>query len=203
MKKIVFLCSHLYSGSGMVYDAMNLHPKIQGYKNISTNRYMSPVDLLTLTNYNHKIKNRSAIYMDEILYNYQISSKDIYRYCKFIYLVRRPIVPISFNISLDKKKINYAILYYKFRLRRLCEMAKRTPGAILLTYDQLIDGKGMDLISEYLDLPQPIDFDNSVLTSLNRGFGTDLLGPNLRLEVENTYEKYLYFLKNQSLRQLL
>lgn len=202
MKKIVFICSHLYSGSGMLYNAMNSHSKIQGYKADALNRYISPIDLIGLTNFKHKVKNRSAIYMDEILYNFQISSKDIYHYCKFIYLVARPVNTINFIISHDKKNPNYAVLYYKFRLRRLCEMAKRTPGAVFLTYDQLFESKVMDLISEYLDLSDPILFDPSSLEFFNRGFGTDLLGLNLRSEVENTYEKYLYFLKNQSLRLL-
>ena len=80
-------------------------------------------------------------------------------------------------------------------------MAKRTPGSVLLTYDDLSEGKGLDLISEYLELPQPIEFSPSSLSSLNRSFGTDLLGKGHRLEVEDSYERYLYFLRNLSLRQ--
>lgn len=199
MKKVVFICSHLYSGSNALYEAMNNHSRIQGYSGL--NRYLSCLQLLNLCEFNHKVKNRSAIYMDQIIYNHQISSEEIYKYCKFIYIIRRPEVPINFMISNDKIKSNFALLYYKFRMRRLCEMAKRTPGSILLTYDDLSEGKGLDLISEYLELPQPIEFSPLSLSSLNRSFGTDLLGKGHRLEVEDSYERYLYFLRNLSLRQ--
>ena len=75
MKKVVFICSHLYSGSNALYEAMNNHSRIQGYSGL--NRYLSCLQLLTLCEFNHKTKNRSAIYMDEIIYNHQISSKEI------------------------------------------------------------------------------------------------------------------------------
>ena len=199
MKKVVFICSHLYSGSNALYEAMNNHSRIQGYSGL--NRYLSCLQLLTLCEFNHKTKNRSAIYMDEIIYNHQISSKEIYKYCKFIYIIRRPEIPINFMISNDKIKSNFALSYYKLRMRRICEMAKRTPGSVLLTYDDLSEGRGLDLISDYLELPQPIEFSPSSLNSLNRNFGTDLLAKGLRSEVEDSYERYLYFLRNLSLRQ--
>ena len=202
MKKIVFICSHQYSGSNILYEALDKHPRIQGFKGVTIGTYFSGSQLLSLTQNEHKLKNRSAIYMDEILYNFQISSKDVYKYCKFIYVLRKPEVPISYLIANDKKKPSFALLYYKFRVRRLCEMAKRTPGAVFLTYEQLCAGQGIELIKEYLDLPSDIDFNPSEMEKINRGFGTDLLGLNLRSEVERTYERYLYFLKNQPLRRL-
>lgn len=202
MKKIVFICSHQYSGSEILYQSLNRHPRIQGYKGQVLGNYSSGLQLLTLTKQNHKCQNRSAIYMDEILFNFQISSKDAYKYCKFIYVLRKPEIPINFLIYKDRKKPSFAVLYYKFRVRRLCEMAKRTPGAIFLTYEQLCAGEGMDLIKEYLDLPTDIEFNPKEMEAVNRGFGTDLLGLNHRLEVERTYERYLYFLRNLPLRRL-
>jgi hypothetical protein len=90
MKKIVFICSHLCSGSSALYDAMNENPRIHGFKQNSLNAYESPFNLVTLTNKTHKMNNASAIYMDELLKNYQFTSKESYSYCNFIYIVRSP-----------------------------------------------------------------------------------------------------------------
>ena len=77
-------------------------------------------------------------------------------------------------------------------------MAKRTPGAVLLTWDDLIANRGISLLEEYLGLRSPIQFNPALLDPLN--LHMDLAGRNVLSETENTYQKYLYFLKNQSLQ---
>ena len=196
------ICSHLYSGSNILYDAMDQHPRIQGFKRREGNLYGSLLSVINLANQDHKVKNKSAIYLDELLHNFQIYSKDLYKCCKFIYVIRRPEPTLNYMIAVDKKTPEFSILYYKYRIRRICEMAKRTPGAVFLTYDDLILNRGLNLIEEYLDLYQPIQFDPKLLENISLGSGTELLGSTLRSEIENIYEKYLYFLKNQSLRRL-
>jgi len=199
MKKVVFICSHLYSGSDALYESMNLHQKIQGFKSYKGNIYESPLHLLRLCENIHKINNRSAVYLDNLVYNYQISTKSVYDYCKFIYVLTKPEHVINSLISIEKKKVSHAINYYNFRLRRICEMAKRTPGAIFLTFEDMAQGKGMNLISDYLELREPVEFNPLYLAPFQKTFSTDLLGSVLRSQVEDTYERYLYFLKNQLL----
>lgn len=199
MKKILFVCSHFYSGSSALYEAMNHHPKIQGFRSINLNSYPDAASLMALSNYPHKLSNRSAIYMDELLHNRSFYAKEAYSKCSFIYVVREPEIPISFLIANEKKKPIFAVRYYTFRLRRLCEMAKRTPGAVLLTWQNLIDGKGMDLIKNYLNLKDSINFDSKLLGIYNRTFSSNLIDIKLLQEVQDAYERYLYFLKNQKL----
>lgn len=199
MRKILFVCSHLYSGSSALYEALNHHPKIQGFRSITSNSYPDAASLIALSNYPHKLSNRSAIYMDELLGNRSFYVKEAYSKCSFIYVIREPEVPVSFLIANEKKKPSFAVRQYAFRLRRLCEMAKRTPGAVLLTWQNLIDGKGMDLIQDYLKLKDPIEFDPNLLSIYNRAFSTNIIGVDLLEKVQDSYERYLYFLKSQKL----
>jgi len=202
MKKIVFICSHLCSGSSALYDAMNENPRIHGFKQNSLNAYESPFSLVTLTNKTHKMNNASAIYMDELLKNYQFTSKESYSYCNFIYIVRSPEFTITQIINQYKSDPEYAARYYTFRLRRLCEMAQKTNNSILLTYDQLVEGNGIELINDVLGLKTPIQFNPNSLEKYKKNFNTELLGSNLRLKIHDSFERYLYFLKNQSLHRL-
>ena len=201
MKKILFVCSHSYSGSGGLFDALNRHPRIQGYHLAARSPYSHPLNFLTLTEQPHKLDNRSAIYADELLYNQQLSTKAAYKECKFVYVVREPEPVLNFLVGNDRIKPSFAVRYYTYRLRRLCEMAKRTPGAVLLTWDDLAVGRGLNLIEEYLGLRQPIPYDPALLIPYKRTFSTGLVEPSLRVETENTYQRYLYYLKNQNLRQ--
>lgn len=200
MKKILFVCSHLHSGSSMLCQILNNHPRIQSFNYLSKN-YAHPENLIILSNQHHKLANRAAIYLDELLYNYQFSIKSAYKECKFIYLVREPEFVINSLITQQKMKISNAINYYSYRLRRICEMSRETPGAVLLTKNDLDAGKGKELIEEYLNLKTPLqDF-------LSQNFNdqekiTDLVGHTRLSKVEETFQRYLYYLKNQNLRRI-
>lgn len=200
MKKILFVCSHLYSGSSALYDALNRHPKIQGYNLADRSPYSGPLNLLTLTEQHHKLDNRSAIYMDKLLYNHHLSTKTAYKECKFIYVVREPTAVLNLLVGNDKMKQSFAVRYYTYRLRRLCEMAKRTPGAVLLTWNDLIENRGIDLIEEYLNLKQPISYDPALLAPFKRTYPIDLVDLQLRTKSDDAFQRYLYYLKNQNLR---
>lgn len=200
MKKIVLVCSHLYSGSSVLCDALNNHPRIQGFQFGKQNPYTSPLGLLNLSNKPHKMNNRSAIYMDELLKNQELSTKAAYKNCKFIYVVREPGPVLDFMVSNDRIKPIFAARYYSFRLRRLCEMAKRTPGAVLVTWEDLLTTRFLPMIEDYLELKQSINYDPQCLSSLQRTFSSDLVGASLRSDAESSHEKYLYFLKSQEIQ---
>lgn len=198
MKKVVLICSHLHSGSEALYRSLDAHPRIQGFKEPLPNVYSSGLQIQALTQMPHKCMNRSAIHMDEILYNYQVSTEDVYKYCKFVYVIRSPEATLC-RLMESGKKWSHAFLYYKYRMRRLCEMAKRTPGAVLLTFEELCGIGALELVGDYLDLPSSPDMCD---VTLSRGTGTDQLAPVRRFEAERIYERYLYFLRSLPLRRL-
>lgn len=201
MKKVVFICSHVFSGSNQLYAAMQKNPRIQGYKNKNLNFYESSMNLVNLMSMRHKANNNSSIFLDEINFNHQISTKNVYSFCKFIYILRDPDQCLAQMVSSLRYSALGAARYYTFRLRRICEMSRNTPGAILLTFDDLLDGRGIDLINDYLELVRPIDFNPQKLSYYKNSASVDLLGSALRGQTWDQYERYLYFLKNQSLRR--
>ena len=198
LKKILFICSHLHSGSNLLFECLNLHPRIQGYKFATIAPYSNPLNLINLSTQKHKLNNRSSIHMDELLYNHQLSIRCAYKECKFIYVVKEPTQVLNCLISIDKMNPLFAARYYTYRLRRLCEMAKRTSNAVLLTGDDLLSNRGMNLIEEYLGLKQNIEFKSNLL--IQKSFSNNLIPLNLRSSTENAYQKYLFFLKNQNIK---
>lgn len=195
MKKIVFVCSHLQSGSEGLCRAMDLHPRIQLFP---TGTYTNPENLITLTKQPHKLNNRSSIYLNELMFNYELCTKAAYENCKFIYVVRPPENALGRIIEKEDMKISYAIRYYTYRLRRICEMAKRTPGAVFLTWDDLNNNRGIDLIDDYLELKQGLIYDSSLLDDFRQEPDVRIK-LEIRNKVEETYQKYLYWLKTNTL----
>lgn len=191
MKNILFIVSHLGSGSNFLFDALNKNPRIQG---IRTNTpYSHPDSLDVLTSTSHKTDNSAAIYMDELLYNFVFSCPQLYRECKFIYFVReaRPTLNKIVSIpSLNQKyEPEYASKYYRYRLRRMCEMAKRTPDAPFLTFDDLISKKKNLLIEQYLNLKDPIE-----VPEIKDDY-SDAVDIDVIKNAQESYDRYFYYFK--------
>jgi hypothetical protein len=93
------------------------------------------------------------------------------------------------------------VRYYCFRLQRMCEMAKRTPGAVLLTWDDMISGLGFDVIERYIGLKQPLENDVGAFESIKEGIKNDLIPFDLLQYAEQAFERYFSFLKNQNLQK--
>lgn len=190
MKKVLFLVSHVGSGSGSVYESLNAHPRIQGFS--FNNVYSSSIRLMSLTANKHKLMNNSRIYMDHLLYNYQISDRSLLSCCSFVYVVREPEASIDYLIGSGTYSREQAKMYYLYRIRRICELAKRTPGSTFLTHANLRDGKGLDLIERQLRLKDSIPRINWI--------DGEKMKNHLRIEeydsLSQAYEKYLYFVSN-------
>lgn len=197
MRKILFVASHLGSGSDIVYNSLNQNPQVQGYKSSGEgNVYMHPLALLSLVNCRHKLNNSSAIFMDELLFNYCFQIKSAYKTCKFIYVIRDAEPTLNWLVENTHFKPLQAQRYYVYRLRRLCEMAKRTPGAVILNSYDLKNKQGGELITKYLDLIEPFEYGDFKFPEPKK---EGLLPASLVKEADEAFEKYWYFLQNQDL----
>jgi len=196
MRKVLFIASHLDSGSDIVYKSLNQNPQIQGFRSLNHNVYMHPLSLLSMMNCRHKLNNSSAIYMDELLFNYCFQIKSAYAICKFIYVIRDAEPTLNLLVENGRFDPVQAQRYYLYRLRRLCEMAKRTPGAIVLNAYDIKHKRGGEFISKYLDLITPFEYGDYEFTEPKK---VGLLPAYLVQEADEAFEKYLYFLKNQDL----
>lgn len=196
MKNIVFIVSHLGAGSEALIYSMNKNSRIEsrrvegGYKDITA------IESLTINP--HKLGNSAAFYMDRILYNYEFSCPSLYKFCRFIYLIReaRPTLNKVAGIpTLQKKSPPNIERYYRYRLRRIYEMAKHTPEAILLTWEDIASKRGLKLIEQYLNLNEPLNL--TIREEIK-----DLVDIEMVNKAQECYERYLCRLKKLNLQYI-
>jgi hypothetical protein len=134
--------------------------------------------------------------MDELLYNYCLSIKYAYNVSKFIYIIRdaEPTLNWLMENELFKTPL-HAQRYYLYRLRRICEMAKRTPGAVVLSYYDIKNKKGLDKIESYLNLKEPIE----LYAKMPDPTSLSLVPSTLVREADESFERYWHYLKSQDL----
>lgn len=186
MKKVVLLMSHHGSGSDALYALLDSHPRIQGFQDDSS--YDNPVRLVSLTERKHKLSNASRIYMDHLLHNHQ--------YClrpdpmvRMVFVVREPECSVDYMVNMKILRRQEAKRYYLYRMRRLCELARRNPGSVFLTYSNLREGRGMDLISSHIGLKEALP----PLSDLSVPSGKNVLRIQEYESLSESYEKYLFY----------
>lgn len=152
-------------------------------------------------------RNYNDWYIDKILYNYEFTCKQLYKTCKFIYMVRSPLVPLLTLVSRGSP-VSGAETYYLFRLRRMCEMAVKTGGA-LLTYEDLVSKKALPLLKTCLKLNnalsgdfKPLPWDDPSLHSgslkTDPGEPGGVIPKDVLKKCWLGYERYLNFLERQT-----
>jgi hypothetical protein len=195
MNPILFLVSHLGAGYNQLANSLNSHPRISIQNIQGTYSHVSDIELLMSAG--HKMMGPAAIYGDCLLYNYQFCHKPLLKWCKFIYLIHQP--EESLKEILLLKNGSYtplnALRYYSFRLRRICEMAKRTPGAVVIRFRDITNDKVEELISDYLKI-------KGLKISIKEKKSPENQVPyEILSKAEDCYERHLYYLKNLEVRR--
>jgi hypothetical protein len=168
---------------------LDVNPRIQWFH--TEKAYSHPDAIFSLTDRPHKLLNAAAIWLDDVLYDADFCCPALHDACKFIYIVRDPAQPLAQLMASGKKSAS-AFRYYIFRLRRICQMAAKTPGAVLLTWDDMITRAGFPLVEKYLKLkeelvlrtdwfPEPLDISRVPGDLLERA--------------ERSYNQHLYHLR--------
>jgi hypothetical protein len=193
MKKVIFVVSHLASGSTGLIALMNRHPRMRIFN--LQGQYKSPLDLEPLLR-GDEFDHAGMYCGDHLLFNPSFCCKSLYESCNFIYAVRPPKPTLNLILSHNAMAREQMRNYYLFRIRRIYEMARRTPGAVLLTWNDMMSGAGLKLIEDYLGLKKEIQHEpRFYLTPI-----PDLVDASEVSEVEDRYEYYLYRLKQLDLR---
>jgi len=192
MRNILFLSSHLFSGSNELATVLNENSRIDLIEHLLT--YDHPIVLDYLYNRGHKLDNTAAIYGGQILFNKDFGCKAFYDFSKFIYVIRSA-KPTLNAIKRYRKEYSEltACRYYCFRLRRIYEMARSSPGSVFLTEENFATRQGMDLIGNHLNLKEPLRIPN-VPEVVEDDFSSQLIA-----KAQDCYEKYLYHLKQLDL----
>ena len=186
MKKVVLLMSHHGSGSDALYALLDSNPRIQGFQDDSS--YDTPLRLVSLTERRHKLSNASRIYMDHLLHNYQYCLKPD-PMVRMVFVVREPEGSVDYMVNMKILRRQEAKRYYLYRLRRLCELARRNRGSVFLTYSNLREGKGMDILADHIGLRDPLP----PLTDFVVPSGKSVLQLHEYERLSESYEKYLYY----------
>lgn len=188
MKKSLLIISHLASGSSELCNILDQNSRVQWcHSNLI---YNHPSCLDSLFSHAHKTDDASAIWMDELFYNYQFAHKAFYNRCKFIYVIRD--ANCLYSMINSKQQADYFFRYYVYRLRRICEMAKRTPGAVLMTWNNL--SKNLKGVEEYLNLKDKLNAPLIQPLLKNKFVSSDLIS-----KAQDSYERHFYYLKNLNL----
>lgn len=191
MKRVVFLTSHLCSGVFELKHLLNQHPRIDLRGTGLT--YEHPTNIDDLIGLGHKLRNSAAIYGDHLIYNTDFQHKQFYSFANFIYIVRHPRHTLNeiYTHPNSSYSENSVFRYYVYRLRRICEMAKRTQKGVLLTYQNILDNRGINLIEDLLEIDSikhdPNIFQDKVIK--------DDFSPDLMEKAEESYERHLYYLR--------
>jgi len=145
----------------------------------------------------HKSPGPRAIYGDHLLYNYQFYFKPLLKWCKFIYLIRNPKDALESILAEEEAYTPHtAFRYYAYRLRRICEMAKRTPGAVLLRWRDMVEGEANTLVRDYLKV-NDLDLKKESADETS----ADSVPYEIIRKAEDCYERHFYYLKHLELRR--
>ena len=194
MKKVALILSHTGSGSGDLCNILDANPRVQVYRTGTV--YNHPTLVESISQQPHKANNAAGVFVDELLSNILFTSKALYQCCKFIYVVRSAL-PTLIAITESKATLAQNVRYYTYRLCRIYEMARKTPGAVLLTWEDMTAGRFGPLES-YLNLKEKLAgheklFPNPPIKSFITG--------TLVNEAQDAYERYLYLLRNLPLKK--
>jgi hypothetical protein len=91
----------------------------------------------------------------------------------------------------------FAARYYGFRLRRICETARKTKDSLFLTWDDLASGRAFSSIEDYLGLRTQLKAEHRHFQACVR----DELDERLVLECQDAYERYYYYLAGLGMRR--
>lgn len=190
MKNSLFIVTHIGSGSDYFCSILNENERIQIFNEILSFDHPSSLDKLFSNP--HKVSTTAAIYGTVNYFNKDFSCKSIYPFSKFIYLIREPIITLQ-NISNYEKYHLGAFRYYSFRLRRMYEMARNTPGAILVNYQSLVDKKDLKPIETYLYLKNKLKYTEFVENIPDKPI------KEYKKLGQEVFEKYFYKFRNLDL----
>jgi hypothetical protein len=184
MKRILFLATHIGSGSENLVETLEQSPRIEFFP--SSSIFAHPEDLNPLFANSHKNTTANAICGTQLFLNESISGKSFYHSCWFVYFIRRARPAITEIIKRKSYNPKTAIDYYIFRIRRLYEMSVQSKSPVL-TWDDIQMSRGLDAVQEYLKLKLPIPARPELFVEQ-----IDLLPQSQVEKAEEVYESILY-----------
>jgi len=157
MKRLLFITSHFGSGYEAIFELMDRNPLVQTI--ITEYTFSHPNEIMGLLMMNeHKSDSPLATYMTPLLMNSMLSHKGVVDFSKFVYFIRPPLNSLHEMVDFGTHTPTSALNHYLFRMRRIAQLAEMTPGAVFLTWNNLVKKEGLNLVEEYLELEEPLEY---------------------------------------------
>lgn len=187
MKKILFVVSHIGSDSSSLCDVLQANPLIQFY---NTKIIYDRMEVgLSLVSRPHKCDTTAAIWAEELLSNHRLCHNCFYKWAQFVYVIKDARHSLHAMQPPDAKTADINFRYYGYRLRRICEMARKTPGAVLLT--NLTNLKPLE---EYLNLQESLGE-----VAPNSIEPCKFVTPEHIRKAQESFERHYFYLRNLDL----
>ena len=117
--------------------------------------YFDPTSLTFLQTEASKFRPHARLFVDKIVLNHEVASDNYLKLCDYIFMIREPESTLNWLVTSGKfKSVDTALRYYCFRLRRLCEMAKKTPRRVVVTWDELVDKSCLPELKKFLGMKE-------------------------------------------------
>lgn len=198
VKRVLLSVTHLASGSLQLLSLLNHNPRVQ-FTNTQT-PIRDYTDLQAVTSIPHKMNSVASMYAIEINHNFQLGPRTSIPHAHHLFLIRRPDPSIGMMVEHGVYRQHEAAMYYCYRLRRICEIAKRTKSGMFLTYEDLESGDYVRPLTKFLELKDDVEFDQKVFESLKPSNPVDL-GRD-ESWCRDCYERHLYYLKSLPLARV-
>lgn len=176
MKRVLIVSSHLGANSSRLCYFLD-QTKVQWIK--ETIVYDHPRKVKLLEEIDHKYRS-NGLFVNEVLFNYQICHKRICDFCNLIYFVREPNCLRTSKVETMESLLSH----YIFRLRRMYEMVK-DKGGIILTWNDLCNGRGIDLLNKQFNITVQFNPEEPAYNLLP-------LHKSLIVRAQNAYERFIY-----------
>ena len=180
MRKTLFIMTHLGANWNLLKDILEQNPKVHVFQ--TDIQYRHHENLKELWDHTHRNNNSAAWWADIILKNKDFASKELAKYCKYVYLVAGP----DCLSKIDMDPIS-AAAYYRFRLGGMYQWHKRSGGPWIHEVDLQDEGAIKSIIEE---ISPSLSFDFNIEREATKSEISDGSYGDLMEECRIAYEKY-------------
>ncbi len=197
LKRVLLSITHLESGSTPLLNILDRNPRVQFLRsNPMIQNYM---DLKVITSIPHKLDSVAAMHALDISFNYQLGPRTHVPHAHYLFIVRQPDHVLGKLIADKAYKQTDAAMYYCYRLRRICEIAKRVQQGMLLTFDDIRRGDHVAPLKSFLGLKEDVLHQPEVFESMQ---SSSVIDGNTLEWCRDCYERHLFFLKSLPLTKI-
>lgn len=192
----IFLLTHLGSGASMLMDML------AGSRRVATIRqksmyyqYDDPAKLESIVRPALEVRPLARTFVHKLNYNHTLACPAFLWAVDVMLMVRGPEGTLDHLVGRRRYSEMAALRYYTYRLRRLCEIARRVPAAVVVTWDGLLSRRAFDGIKQFVGVRE--------LTSTYRDEPPERVVSDWAVDkARRAYDRYLAYLRRLGLTVL-